>query len=613
MKRAIIFLIAIITIILLLIIACEKKPTEPDYANPFDLQNEQTGGDPFKLTAKIAGGGCTLDWTKPDFAALQSFKIYRSENETTGYSELGTAAASQNQYVDKTVKNGHSYWYRVTMVNNENKETKMTNTAGVNIKTEPILVINGGEAYTSSREVTLTILANTAQKMILANSADFSGADWENYATSKNWTLASVDGQKKIYLKVKYDTEESCVISDDIIMDTIPPIIAITVIPDSGITNETNFQIDPTASNDNLSPVQDLQVRFDWENNGSYDTEWKQLQITNYLFQIGGGDKTTKMQLKDAAGWQVDTTLNIFVNTHPQASFNASVNNDNYKLHHFDASVSTDYEDGSNLEYRWDFNGDDSWETGWLTQDTISYEYASYGDYIVKLSVRDQNFLTNEITKQIKVQLSVTDIDGNVYEIVKIGNQWWMAENLKVTRYRNGDVIPNVTDNTQWTNLSSGAWCSYNNDDGNINTYGLLYNWYAVNDSRNIAPAGWHVSTDAEWKELEMYLGMSQSDADNTGWRGTDEGGKMKESGTTHWNSPNTGATNESGFSALPGGYRNSDDGTFYGIGNSGYWWSATEYSSNSAWYRDLDFQSSGIVRHGYGKQFGFSVRCVRD
>ena len=153
---------------------------------------------------------------------------------------------------------------------------------------------------------------------------------------------------------------------------------------------------------------------------------------------------------------------------------------------------------------------------------------------------------------------TVTDIDGNTYKTVKIGNQIWMAENLKVTHYRNGDIIPNVTNNFEWAYLSTGAWCVHDNDGSYANTYGYLYNWYAVNDIRNIAPEGWHVPTDEEWKELEMYLGMSQTEADDTGYRGTNEGGKLKEAGTTHWETPNTGATNETGFSALPGGCRSN-------------------------------------------------------
>ncbi|KAA3617097.1 MAG: hypothetical protein D8M58_04125 [Calditrichaeota bacterium] len=203
---------------------------------------------------------------------------------------------------------------------------------------------------------------------------------------------------------------------------------------------------------------------------------------------------------------------------------------------------------------------------------------------------------------------TVTDIDGNVYKTVKIGDQWWMAENLKVTHYRNGDAIPNVTDNTEWTNLTTGANCAYNNDNGNIETYGLLYNWYAVDDSRNIAPEGWHIPTDEEWKKLEIHLGMSKSEANEIDWRGASVGGKLKETGTSHWFSPNTGATNESEFTALPGAYR-----PFFHIGKIGYWWSSIASDSSNAWYRSLLYFRSDIRRNWLHKYFGFSIRCVKD
>jgi uncharacterized protein (TIGR02145 family) len=207
---------------------------------------------------------------------------------------------------------------------------------------------------------------------------------------------------------------------------------------------------------------------------------------------------------------------------------------------------------------------------------------------------------------------AVEDIDGNVYQTVTIGDQVWMAENLKVTHYRNGDPIPHVTDDNEWDGVSTGAYCEYGNDPANVETYGRLYNWYAVEDSRNIAPEGWHVPTDEEWKQLEMHLGMSQAEADGYVWRGTDEGGKLKEAGTTHWQSPNTGATNESGFSALPGGGR-SHYGHFLNMGYYADFWSSTESSSYDAWYRSLDCNDSQVFRYGFNKQFGFSVRCVRD
>jgi len=205
--------------------------------------------------------------------------------------------------------------------------------------------------------------------------------------------------------------------------------------------------------------------------------------------------------------------------------------------------------------------------------------------------------------------------DPYVYQIVEIGNQLWMAENLKVTHYRNGDAIPNVTDNSTWGGLNTGAYCAYNNDYGNVSTYGLLYNWYAVDDSRNIAPEGWHVASDEEWKELEIFLGMSQSDADTTGDRGTDEGAKLKEADTTHWNSPNTDATNSSGFTALLGGYRNNIDGFFHGMGYSGIWCSSTEseYYSRDCWGRNLVYWNSQVSRYIHDKKVGFSVRCIKD
>ncbi len=194
---------------------------------------------------------------------------------------------------------------------------------------------------------------------------------------------------------------------------------------------------------------------------------------------------------------------------------------------------------------------------------------------------------------------TVTDIDGHTYLTIKIGEQWWMAENLKVTRYRNGDAIPNVTDENAWSNLRTGAYCDYDNSADNAATYGHLYNWYAVNDPRGLAPEGWHVPSDAEWQTLVDYLG-GESVA----------GGKLKE--TARWSSPNTGATNESGFSALPGGFR-SLSGNFYPIGTNATFWSSTESGGHNAWYRYLPYSSSGVFRYSNSRQGGFSVRCVRD
>ena len=219
----------------------------------------------------------------------------------------------------------------------------------------------------------------------------------------------------------------------------------------------------------------------------------------------------------------------------------------------------------------------------------------------------DLSSLVNYLTTGVYVlpdcpASTVTDIDGNEYKTVKIGTQVWMAENLRVIHYRNGDSIPNVADRVDWSALTTGAYCEYNNNMSNVATYGRLYNWYAVSDGRNIAPAGWHVPTDAEWWTLLDSLGGDVA-----------AGGKMKEADTTHWLAPNTGATNESGFSALPGGYRDFLSGYCYSMGTYAYFWSSTEDGSYSAWYRALSFNYSDLFGSSYYRGNGFSVRCVRD
>lgn len=196
---------------------------------------------------------------------------------------------------------------------------------------------------------------------------------------------------------------------------------------------------------------------------------------------------------------------------------------------------------------------------------------------------------------------NVTDIDGNTYHTVIVGKQVWMVENLKVTRYRNGDSIPKVTIKAKWVIQKEGAYCNYNNNDRNTNVYGRLYNWFAINDSRSIAPEGWHVPTDEEFNILINYLGGDSI-----------AGNKMKETGTAHWLTPNTGANNKSGFSALPGGYRNGVEGNFYLLRNNCMLWSATE-NDTTAWIRITSNKDAGAFRNYADKPSGFSVRCIKD
>jgi uncharacterized protein (TIGR02145 family) len=198
---------------------------------------------------------------------------------------------------------------------------------------------------------------------------------------------------------------------------------------------------------------------------------------------------------------------------------------------------------------------------------------------------------------------TVTDIDGNVYQTVIIGTQQWMAENLKVTHYRNGEQIPYVTDDAEWLGLTTGAYCWYNDDQANYgNEYGALYNWNTVADSRNLCPVGWHIPSDAEWTTLTEYLGGSAF-----------AGGQLKEAGTAHWLDPNYGATNESGFTGLPGGLRSAAGWDYQYNGENGYYWSSSLNGDSSGYLLYLTFASTEGVVSWIGTRDGCSVRCIKD
>jgi uncharacterized protein (TIGR02145 family) len=206
--------------------------------------------------------------------------------------------------------------------------------------------------------------------------------------------------------------------------------------------------------------------------------------------------------------------------------------------------------------------------------------------------------------------------DGTIYKIKKIGEQIWMIENLRETKYRNGDPIPNVTSPTEWENLTTGARCYYRNDEDLVNSYGYLYNWAAVSDSRNIAPEGWHVPTDEDWKQLEMAIGMGESETNEDGYRGTYEGSNLAGQKSL-WragkltNNPGFGI---SGFAAIPGGYC-VPKGYCYDLRECAYYWTATESDpdDDDVWYRAIYYNHEQVLRLEQDRQCGFSVRCVKD
>lgn len=205
---------------------------------------------------------------------------------------------------------------------------------------------------------------------------------------------------------------------------------------------------------------------------------------------------------------------------------------------------------------------------------------------------------------------AVTDIDGNVYKTVVIGKYEWMAENLKTTTYNNGTKIPNVTVNRIWLSLASGAYSKYNNSKSSVDTFGLLYNWYAVNTGK-LCPCGWHVPSDEEWKYLEGFVdtkyGVGNPVWNDSGLRGYDAGLRLKA--ISGWRIGLKG-TDSFGFSALPGGeYLRR----FHSRGTNGFWWSSTENNASTAWFRDIIYSFGSVSRNSHPKNIGFSVRCVRD
>jgi uncharacterized protein (TIGR02145 family) len=221
------------------------------------------------------------------------------------------------------------------------------------------------------------------------------------------------------------------------------------------------------------------------------------------------------------------------------------------------------------------------------------------------------NSLASSASNSVTPSSPVIDVEGNVYNTIYIGTQLWMAENLKTTKYNDGTAIPNITDDATWATATTGAYSDYSNTPANSTTYGRLYNWYAVdnntatmvasNGGKNVCPTSWHVPSDDEWTTLTTYLGGE-----------TIAGGKLKETGTMHWSSPNTGATNETGFTALPSGLHYYN-GIYVLIGYDGYWWSSTESTTSGAWFRRTYSNAAIVGRYDDYKRDGISVRCVSD
>jgi len=370
--------------------------------------------------------------------------------------------------------------------------------------------------------------------------------------------------------------------------------IIISVLEGCGM-DKVEFYIKPDGGN--YTPIgEDLEPSYISDDVYYANISWNTNNIDNGLYSI-------KAHAYDNAGNYVSKEWEYIVNnsgtnTPPTALFTVSPSSGTTSTNFaFDASGSTDNEDPtSNLQVRWDFDGNGSWDTGWDYNKTQNHQYSSENTYTTKLEVKDTEGLVDEKADNIEVVSEGTpptgyftdSRDGQEYAYIEIGVQTWMAENLNY--------------------ISANSW-TYDNDPTNGDIYGRLYTWETA---KIVCPNGWHLPSDNEWKILEMALGMSQSEADDQHWRGTDEGGKMKETGTSHWSSPNTGASNSSGFNALPGGKISRGDDDFFHIGVRGYWWTRNGIHTSYVLSRSLDSQRSQVYR-GDMEYNKYSVRCLKD
>ncbi len=328
-------------------------------------------------------------------------------------------------------------------------------------------------------------------------------------------------------------------------------------------------------------------------------------QSPSHLYSVAG-TYTVTLTVTNSAGSDTETKTNyIKVNpvvVTPVAAFTASATI-------ITAGQSIQFTDQSaNNPTSWSWNfGDGSTST----TKSPAHIYSTAGIFTVSLTATnsagsDTETKTNYLSV---VSNTISDIDNNTYKISIIGLRVWMVENLKTTKYRDGNPITMVTDATQWANLTSDAYCWYDNDPATYkNNYGALYNWYTVNTGK-LCPFGWHVPTDDEWMELEMFIGMTREIAELTYWRGTNEGNKLKS--TSGWYMNGNG-TNDVGFNVLPAGMR-YNNGEFRYIGNWTDFWSSTEISRTLAWSRAFGYSNANIGRYDDAKQFGFCIRCIRD
>jgi len=592
MKRIDFFVKTFIIYLFLLLFTCEQK-----FRNPLDPNTELEPDKwaPKNLTAEaIDDSHIRLSWTQEE-SRIEGFIIERKDGPAS-YREIGRTDTIV--FIDDSLKILTSYIYRISAYAEKNKSTPVVSST---IQTSLPAPTNLAATAINDQSIRISWLDNCSFE---------SGFRIERKSGSGNFSqVAEVTANTTTY-------EESSLTYGETYTYRVR---AYTTINQSAYSNENSAQmIIQAPTNLTVTAIDDQTIRLTWTDNCLFESGFKieRKAGSSDFSQVAEVNANTTNYEENGLTYGETYTYRVRAYT--------SINHSDYSNENTaqmiivaPTDLNAEAIDDQTIRLTWTDNC--SFESGFkIERKTGNEDFSQIAEIDANISNYNDNGLSNEVVYIYRVKAftqnnesgysnemvdpwHVIDFDGNVYKTVKIGTQIWTAENLKVTHYRNGDPIPNVTDNTEWSNLTTGAYCNYNNDPTNAITYGKLYNWYAVADSRNLAPIGWHVPSDAEWQTLVNYLGGEEV-----------AGGKMKEAGTEHWASPNTGATNESGFSALPGGMRS--DTAFYQLGNDAYFWSVTDCDSYRAWEWTLFYNFADIYRNDLTtKLSGKSVRLVRD
>ena len=583
-------------------------------ASSYSISNVQSGnaGTFTVVVSNSVGNSVSNDATLTVTAAAvapaitvqpASQTITAGQSVTFSVTATGTAPLSYQWEKDGTdISGATANSFSITNVQNSNAGTysvTVSNSTGNAPSTGAVLTVTAApvpptissqpqsQTVTAGQSITFTVVASGAGTLSYQwekNGAAISGA------TASRFTLSNVQSGNAGTYAVVVTNSAGTDTSSGAVLTVNPATVAPSIItqPQSQ-TLTAGSSVEFSVAATGTAPLS-----FQWYVGGTAISgatlstyTISNVQAANagtYTVMVSNG--TLPNATSNGAVLTVTTTVAPSITTQPQSQTVAAGQSVTFSV----SATGT-----APLSYQWYKDGATISGATSSSYSISNVQTANAGTYVVTVS---DGTLPNATSNGVVLSVApatFTDIDGNLYHTVIIGSKIWMVENLKTTKYNDGTAIPLVTDQLAWHNLTTPGYCWYNNDAATYkNTYGALYNWYTVNTG-NLAPAGWHIATDSEWN-------MGQS-----------IGGSLKDTGTAHWLSPNTGATNSSGFAALPGGHRYMSDGNFNGIGSNGDWWSSTAYDAANSWESGMSSSNAYLNRTHNLNANGYSVRCVKN